>query len=510
MIGRASGWKVWTITRPGASRPLRPASWVISWKVRSSARKSGSAERGVGVDHGGELDTAEVVSLGDHLRPEQHGAARRGEARERRRGQLGVAGAVAVEPDQLELGEGAPELAFELLGAGAEAGELGRAAARAGCRRGGTEAAVVADEAARPRAARARRRSARSGSCAPQARQWSAGARPRRLRSRIAFPPRSATRAQLVEQRRRKRVAGLAAEVDDAHGRELAADASAELEPLEGRPALRTRRRRAEDGDGSLERGTLDRDGARVVARVGVLLVGGVVLLVDDDQPRAERPVRRPPSERRRRPRLAASDALALVTSLRLAEPRVEDRDPLAEAGAHPAERLRRKRDLRHEHDRREAALEPGGRNAGGRPRSCPTRSGRRGGTHLLCPPSMAADDAVARRAAARCAAPPALPRRRASGARPAALRSPRRRGKRGRDERERARRRRTVVVGEPEREVDERRAGPDRGPARSATASTPAGGAASSAATTPRARRPPERHRHDRAFSDPLVRPRR
>ena len=29
--------------RPGASRPLRPASWVTSWNVRSSARKSGSA-----------------------------------------------------------------------------------------------------------------------------------------------------------------------------------------------------------------------------------------------------------------------------------------------------------------------------------------------------------------------------------------------------------------------------------------------------------------------------------
>ena len=41
VIARASGWNVWTSTRPGASRPLRPASWVRSWKVRSSARKSG-------------------------------------------------------------------------------------------------------------------------------------------------------------------------------------------------------------------------------------------------------------------------------------------------------------------------------------------------------------------------------------------------------------------------------------------------------------------------------------
>ena len=41
--GVASGWNVCTITFPGASRPLRPASCVTSWKVRSSARKSGSA-----------------------------------------------------------------------------------------------------------------------------------------------------------------------------------------------------------------------------------------------------------------------------------------------------------------------------------------------------------------------------------------------------------------------------------------------------------------------------------
>ena len=35
----------------------------------------------------------------------------------------------------------------------------------------------------------------------------------------------------------------------------------------------------------AFERGPLDRDRARVVARVGVLLVRLVVLLVDDDQP---------------------------------------------------------------------------------------------------------------------------------------------------------------------------------------------------------------------------------
>ena len=64
--GRARG--------PGASRPLRPASCVTSWNVRSSARKSGMRETGVGVDDRGERDAREVVALGDHLRAEQHRA----------------------------------------------------------------------------------------------------------------------------------------------------------------------------------------------------------------------------------------------------------------------------------------------------------------------------------------------------------------------------------------------------------------------------------------------------
>ena len=54
----------------------------------------------------------------------------------------------------------------------------------------------------------------------------------------------------------------------------------------------------------------------------------------------------------------AARDPLALVTPLGLGQPRVEDRDAVAEAGADAADRLRRERDLGHEHDRAEPALE--------------------------------------------------------------------------------------------------------------------------------------------------------
>ena len=51
------------------------------------------------------------------------------------------------------------------------------------------------------------------------------------------MPPSLRDRAELREQRRRQRVARLAAQVDDAHGRQRPAEAAAELEPLE-RPQL--------------------------------------------------------------------------------------------------------------------------------------------------------------------------------------------------------------------------------------------------------------------------------
>ena len=194
---------------------------------------------------------------------------------------------------------------------------------------------------------------------------------------------------------------------------------AAEREPLERGPALGARSRRAVDGDGALERGALRRDGARVVARVGVLLVRRVVLLVDDDQ--AESPHRR---EHGRAgadddARLAARDPHALVAPLGIAERRVQDRDALAEAGAHPPDRLRRERDLRDEDDRAEPALERGGARlqvdlglagAGRRRRGAGCRRRRPSPRRSVAP-----RPAVPARARA------ARPRRRAPAARPAA-----------------------------------------------------------------------------------------
>ena len=81
------------------------------------------------------------------------------------------------------------------------------------------------------------------------------------------------------------------------------------------------------------------------------------MLLVDDDQ--AE------PTDRREDRRAGPDDDPGLARWIRcrssrrsrIGEPRMEDRDAVAEA-AGPPDRLRRERDLRHEHDRAQPALE--------------------------------------------------------------------------------------------------------------------------------------------------------
>ena len=113
----------------------------------------------------------------------------------------------------------------------------------------------------------------------------------------------------------------------------------------------------------------------RVVARVALVLVGGVVLLVDDDQAEVARPARRPrergPTATRASPR---AQPQPLVVALALAERGVQQRDGVAEARREARDGLRRQRDLRHEHDHARARARARARPRAGRPRSCPTR----------------------------------------------------------------------------------------------------------------------------------------
>ena len=176
------------------------------------------------------------------------------------------------------------------------------------------------------------------------------------------------------------------------------------------------------------------------------------MLLVDADQPEAVdgREHRRacPDDDAC----LAARDALALVAALGVGQPRVEDRDAVAEPCGEATGRLRRQRDLRHEHDRAEPTFEGSraraevdlGLPAARRPREQEVR--RR---------SERADDAgdrsvlLGRQSLGRAFGRQRLARHRRRLLLPPL---PNTRG----DERERPGRRRPVVLREPEREVDE------------------------------------------------------
>src|SRR5215470_19996317 len=182
------------------------------------------------------------------------------------------------------------ELSFESLRPCSDPRELGRAARDARLAGGLASGAVMAAERRVPMQ--------REGHVAVRAAAGvAAGATVQRWRDAAAveqqdrLPASLCEPAQLGEEWRRKRIARLVAEVDDAHRGHRCRNPAAELEPLERVPGLRARGRRAEDRNRALEGGALGGDGPRVVARIRLLFVGGVVLLVDADH--AERGERR-------------------------------------------------------------------------------------------------------------------------------------------------------------------------------------------------------------------------
>ena len=153
------------------------------------------------------------------------------------------------------------------------------------------------------------------------------------------------------------RVSGCSGMVVPAHVEHLdgwqrpAIDALAQPQPGRVRHRLRAGRRAAEQQHRPVIAGALCRHGPGVVPRIALVLVRGLVLLVDDDQAdvgnRREHRRARPDAH----PRLAANEPLPFRRALRAGDPRVHDGDDVAEPRLEPLERLRRQRDLRHEHD---------------------------------------------------------------------------------------------------------------------------------------------------------------
>ena len=440
------------------------------------------------------------MALRHHLRPEQDYPVSLPEAAQQSRELLRPLDGVGVEPDQLQLGHLCGELALEPLGPRPDPRELDRAAHRTFVGRRLRVSAVVA--AQHPVAVQHEGHVAvGAAECRAAGAAVQRGRDPAAVQEQDRLAPVLGDRPELGEKRRRERVAGLAPEVDEPHGRQAAAEALAQLEPLEALPALRPRRRAPVDGHRAFERGALGGDRARVVAGIGLLLVRGIVLLVhaDEAEPAHRREDRRPRTDHD--PRVTAGDPLPLVAALGVGQARMQERDRVAEPCAEAADGLRRKRDLRHEHDRAQPALERGRRGLEVDLRLA--ASGRSVEQEVAAAPVESAARSARAQPPGRGSGSRERPRPRATDAQQASS-APFTPPPHGRDQLQRTSGRRAVVVRQPQREIDERgrqlvddgldreRLHPDRRSAHDVD-DDPAGA------------RPAERHRHDRALLRPV-----
>ena len=213
------------------------------------------------------------------------------------------------------------------------------------------------------------------------------------------------------------------------------------------------------------------------------------MLLVDADQAevrhRREHGRARADDDRR----LARDDPLALVAPLGLGAARVEDRDPVAEARLETAERLRRERDLGHEHDRAAPSLER--RRAGLEVDLRLAAPGRAREQQVRAAAVERLDDPRDGRAAAAASAAPARPRRPS----PPPAADARRAARAASARRARAPARASSRSSRPPRARDRRApAGARRARARSAPARCPRAPPTPVSTTTPRAAARPNR----------------
>ena len=323
----------------------------------------GESQRGVGVEDDAQQDVREVVPLAHHLRTHQHARVRGFEPPQDVEMGAGGSGAVGVEAKHgLRRHRFADQLS-DTLGPGAMAGQGDGAAVRAALRQRFGMAAVVAAKPAR--------------ALVDDERDVALGAPPPSAAGSTAHERRPATAVQhhdrlpadiadLAECLDGPRVEGTAIprgrpHVEHVHrGQRDAVGALRQLEPGQAVPALRTRRRAAADEDGPGRLRATGRHLPRVVARIPLLLVGGVVLLVHHDQPGIanRREHGRPGADAH--PRLARVQAMPLVAALAGREPGVKQGHVVAEPRREPGDGLRREGDLGNQHDGAAAAGQHG------------------------------------------------------------------------------------------------------------------------------------------------------
>ncbi len=222
------------------------------------------------------------MSLRHHLRPDQDSTVGAREPCQRfTHGPL-RASRVGIEADPLELGDASRQLGLQPLRTCADSRELDRPALGACLRHALRVPAVMAVEAS----VSVQRQGYITRSAAAR---YAAGTTVHRrcdaptVEKQDRLPALLGDLPELPKQRCRQRIPSLVTEIHEADARHRRTDPGTELHPLESSPALGPWGRAPEDGDSALEDGPLGRHRARVVARIGLLLVGRVVLLVDDD-----------------------------------------------------------------------------------------------------------------------------------------------------------------------------------------------------------------------------------
>ena len=330
------------------------------------------AQRRVGVEHDAERDVREVVALGHHLRAEQQPGGRGVEAGEQLGDGVLVGRGVGVEAEDRHV-ERAPQLGLDALGARAVAGDRQRAAGVAAARDALAVAAVVAGE--------------RVLGAVQDQRDVAVRALPRlpaRAAGEEVRPPAPVEQHDRLARWRRARAASRGAA--SACAPRMSSTRTGGRSRAAGRRASGSRRRfmrvdglRARRGGAGQQPraglvGAEGGDVAGVVARVALLLVGGVVLLVDDDQPEA---LDRGEDRRARAdgdPRLARAQAPPLVVALALATARSAAARRCRRSGPRSARRsaASARSPARARSRPRRAPAPP--RPRAGRPRSCPSR----------------------------------------------------------------------------------------------------------------------------------------
>ena len=319
----------------------------------------GQREAGVGVDDRCERDARALMSLRDHLRADR--TARSALANRSSTSRTAPAARdVRVEAEPLELGHvlsRAPSRAAASPRRSARARPTrtrGSAAARAPRTRSGGSGAPVAVQRQRNVAVRA---AARDAARATVDRRCDAPPVEEEDRPAAVLDD----LAERAEQRRRQRIASLAAEIDEPHGGIGAPIRAGSDESPQPRPALRPRRRatrrprRRPRAPPAWRRPCARRSAGRIPAC---------------------RPCRAPRRRRSARRRASARTPPSAAPTTIRASPRatgrarravpppragVQDRDRVAEPLPEAPDRLRSERDLGHEHDRPEPALERGG-----------------------------------------------------------------------------------------------------------------------------------------------------